>query len=532
MRKRLFGLTFLAAAWMAGCPDEGGIAILGDTTPDVSADAVEDAADVEPGDAVEEARPDVAIPDGAICAPGHSQCIGSNFMTCNAQGSDWMVVVCEKGTTCTATGCAEKACSPNQAKCDDAGKVVVCKPDGTAWGAPTACADDQVCKGGQCLPKACAEGTTKCTTTAVIACKDGAWVETPCGTNEVCFQGDCVECFDDTHCPSGQGLACVAGHCVKPPLKVKTDELPDGQINAAYTATLEAVGGDGAYTWSSGALPAGLALDAAGTLSGTPTAPGTTTATFTVKDGGGAEASKDLDIVIHGAGLTITSKSPLPDGEDGTDYSFQFKALGGLEPYGWMVLKGALPAGLTLGSNGLVSGIPNDHGTFPFTVRVVDAADPIASAKGDFQITIKIAPLNIVGDQMYDLLGFVKIVILPMITVVEGIPIPYNQQLQAKGGLKPYHWAESELSGLIAGFIPKAGVPDGLTLSDSGKLSGSVTKTDSVVELKIPFVNFTLTGFFFMAQVTDSQDPADSDQGLFLIPTVPVDLGGLGGLGL
>lgn len=506
---------------LVSCPDSGGVAFVPLDSEDISLSE-----DITLPDFLEASvEATVELPEGMICVPGHSQCIGSNFMTCNSSGTDWTVITCAKGTTCTPSGCRETTCSPNTSKCDENGMVVTCKPDGTSWSAPVPCGQDQVCKGGKCLNKACPDGEVSCTQNSILTCKDGAWVETPCKENEVCFKGECIECFVDSHCPVG--LSCVAGHCKTPPLLVKTTELPDGQVGTSYEATLEATGGDGSYTWAATTLPDGLKLDNKGYITGKPTTPGTTDITFTVTDGTGASASKDLSIVIHGQGLTITSKSPLPAGEEGTEYSYQFKAIGGLEPYGWMVLKGALPAGLTLSSSGLLSGIPNDHGTFPFTIRVVDAGDPIASAKGDFELTIKIAPLEIIGDQVINLF-VTKAVILPLITVVEGIPIPYNQQLKAKGGVKPYHWAEVPMPSFISAFIPKAGIPNGLTLSDSGQLSGAVTKTDSVVELKIPFTNYTLKGFFFMAKVTDSQNPPDSDQAIFLIPTVPVDFGGFG----
>ncbi|OQC34040.1 MAG: hypothetical protein BWX66_01912 [Deltaproteobacteria bacterium ADurb.Bin058] len=88
------------------------------------------------------------------------------------------------------------------------------------------------------------------------------------------------------------------------------------------------------------------------------------------------------------------------------------------------------------------------------------------------------------------------------------------------------------MSGLIKTLIPKAGIPQGLTLADDGKLSGAVTDTSQVFELQVPLMpNLPkLTGFFFMAEVTDSQSPADSDQAIFLIPTIPIDFGGTGGL--
>ncbi len=139
----------------------------------------------------------------------------------------------------------------------------------------------------------------------------------------------------------------------------------------------------------------------------------------------------------------------------------------------------------------------------------------------EFELTIEIAPLNIVAGTIYDL-WIVKIVVLPLITVVQGIPIPYSTQLEAHGGVKPYHWTENDISGAVSWLIPNAGLPDELTLEEDGLLHGSVTDPSKVAELTIPFTGISLTGFFFLGEVTDSQDPSDSDNGLFLVPTLPV----------
>ncbi|ACO33900.1 Ig domain protein [Acidobacterium capsulatum ATCC 51196] len=66
-----------------------------------------------------------------------------------------------------------------------------------------------------------------------------------------------------------------------------TGTLPDAVLGQAYTATLNATGGTTPYSYSvtSGALPAGLTLDATtGTISGTPTAAGASVFTVTVTD--------------------------------------------------------------------------------------------------------------------------------------------------------------------------------------------------------------------------------------------------------
>jgi len=518
----MFRHVIITLFWVAvlGC-SSGGISGGGLDALD-DALAAEGASDVLSG----------GLPDGLLCRPGSTQCIGSNFLRCNEKGTDWEVTTCGPGTRCTKEGCVQTACVPNNARCNEQGLVEVCLPDGSGYGNPTPCAPGTVCKSGLCMPEDCQEGEKTCTQTSILVCKNGVWIEEPCREGQICFKENCIDCFSDEHCP--QGTKCIDGICTRPALTIVTAELPDGQVGKAYNGIIEAEGGMPPYSWMviTGGLPPGLQIgkesDTKAKISGTPTTQGQFSFQVEARDQQGALATKHFELVVHGPGLTITSKSPLPDAEDGSPYSFQFKATGGVEPYGWMILDGTLPKGLGFSYNGELSGTPEGPNTYSFKVRVVDSGDPLQQATGDFVLTVKIAPLRIVGDQMVDLF-LTKVVILPLITVIEGVPIPYSTQLQAKGGLKPYHWEEVEIPSFLKTFIPKAGIPQGLTLSDSGTLSGAVTSTDQVIQISIPFVNFTLTGFFFMAKVTDSQDPPASDQAIFLIPTVPVNLGG-GGL--
>jgi hypothetical protein len=71
---------------------------------------------------------------------------------------------------------------------------------------------------------------------------------------------------------------------VVPPVKITTSSLPNAAVGTAYGAQIIATGGQPGYTFSlaSGSLPAGLTLNADGTVTGIPTGP-TGTFTFGVK---------------------------------------------------------------------------------------------------------------------------------------------------------------------------------------------------------------------------------------------------------
>ncbi|NCT70124.1 MAG: hypothetical protein GXC75_04215 [Xanthomonadaceae bacterium] len=101
--------------------------------------------------------------------------------------------------------------------------------------------------------------------------------------------------------------------------------------------------------------------------------------TFTLGLGGATNATVGTaaatgTIVNDDAAPTITvSPGTLPAGTVGSAYSQAITASGGTGPYIFAVTTGALPAGLTLASNGTLSGTPTAGGSFNFTVSATDA---------------------------------------------------------------------------------------------------------------------------------------------------------------
>ncbi len=88
------------------------------------------------------------------------------------------------------------------------------------------------------------------------------------------------------------------------------------------------------------------------------------------------------------AALEIATDS-LPGSTLGASYSQTLAAAGGTEPYAWSLESGALPRGLALGaSSGTLSGKTTLAGTYDFTVKVTDSADPAVSATKAFSIVV------------------------------------------------------------------------------------------------------------------------------------------------
>ncbi|TDN78992.1 uncharacterized protein YhjY with autotransporter beta-barrel domain [Stakelama pacifica] len=237
-----------------------------------------------------------------------------------------------------------------------------------------------------------------------------------------------------------------------PTIALSPTTLGNGVPNAPYSASISASGGTAPYSYavSAGALPSGLSLGTDGTLAGTPVSAGTYNFTITASDANSNSGARSYTIDIVAPTIALTPDM-LDDGILGTAYSVTLSASGGVGPYGYSIASGALPAGLTLSGDGLLSGTPTAAGSFGFTLSAADA-NGNAGTKA-YSIAIVSPQVNVTPAALPD----------------GSVGTAYSQPLSATGGTAPYSYA-----------VSTGTLPAGLTLAGNGTLSGTPDAAGSV----------------------------------------------------
>jgi hypothetical protein len=162
---------------------------------------------------------------------------------------------------------------------------------------------------------------------------------------------------------------------------VTTNNLLKATVGAAYSEQLTATGaGTMTYRVSQGSLPAGLALSSTGLISGIPTFEshytGSNKVDFSVL------ANNGTDSAAKALSITVTTPKPefgntaLATATVGVPYTQALPLATGYGTLTFAFLSGDLPPGLTLGSNGVITGTPlyaatyKPSQTFNFNARV------------------------------------------------------------------------------------------------------------------------------------------------------------------
>lgn len=267
-----------------------------------------------------------------------------------------------------------------------------------------------------------------------------------------------------------------------PNLVLPASTLPAGSAGSAYSAAITpATGGTAPYTYAltGGVLPAGISVDAAtGNLNGTPTAAGTFNFTLTASDSTpspAAQASRSYLLTIAAPVVAISPPS-LPAATRGVAYSQVLSASGGTAPYTYAVSAGSLPAGITLASNGTLSGTATVDGSFPFTVTATDANTFTATQA--YTLTVAVPELELPAGNLSA--GTAGQAYSASIAPATGGTAPYAYDL-ASGTLPTGITIDAATGGLN-------GIP-----TNSGNFSFSLRVTDSSSPAKQATRAYTLT---------------------------------------
>ena len=214
-------------------------------------------------------------------------------------------------------------------------------------------------------------------------------------------------------------------------------------------------GGTGPFSFGviDGVIPVGTTMSIAGryiTISGTPLTPGIYSFTLNISDGNGHYLLQtvSLSVLLIGYGATVLSDFTVPNVSSSVSVEFSSDGFAVGD-----IIRFAL----------VVSGVTTiEYGSF--TVAALDSPGP-----GFTSITNVTA---VPGDTIpAGATGYWELGDPPTLVVGD----PYSLQLPAVGGSGDYSWSAS------------GALPDGLTMTDAGLISGTPTSTDEVI------VTFTVT---------------------------------------
>ena len=173
--------------------------------------------------------------------------------------------------------------------------------------------------------------------------------------------------------------------------------------------------------------------------------------TYTATNADGTSSPAPVTITVSPPTITYAPSSPA-SGTVGVSYNQSVAgASGGTGSYTYAIASGSLPAGLTLATDGALSGKPTAGGTFNFTVRATDT-------------TVGTGPYSATSGTLSMVIAAPTITPNPLGVSNASAGTYYSQPLSAGGGTAPYTYTVS------GGTLPA-----GLTLSGGGLVSGTPT---------------------------------------------------------
>ncbi len=242
---------------------------------------------------------------------------------------------------------------------------------------------------------------------------------------------------------SSPAIATVTVNGVAP--SIETTSLPAASAATAYSAKIVAGGiPTGTVAVTSGSLPEGVTLSSDGTLSGTPAASGDYSFTVTATNDWGS-SSKAYTLTVNKTPRVTTTD--LGTATVGANFTGKIETVDIDNPSFYFLGGSALPDGLTIASDGTISGAPAKAGTYTFTVEAI-SSDGVTTQAVDVTLLVK-NNLTITTTE------------LPSIVV----NTTYSGQLAATSSSDKVTWSLADGSAL----------PDGLSMDENGAITGTPT---------------------------------------------------------
>lgn len=185
-----------------------------------------------------------------------------------------------------------------------------------------------------------------------------------------------------------------------------------------------------------------------------------------------------VDGASSGDSLVVSTVDELPDAAVGQSYATILSASGGVPPYTWSLGSGSsLPGGLTLSSDGIISGAPVAGGTSRFVVQATDSANTPETASQELSLTVE-GSSNAALD--------ISVGFLPTGTV----GVYYAAASAAEGGARPYSWSSTTLpAGLVldsrTGFVTGTPTASGTFTVVLSVTDGAGTRVDRNLSMVI-----------------------------------------------
>ncbi|WIL21577.1 beta strand repeat-containing protein [Geothrix sp.] len=261
------------------------------------------------------------------------------------------------------------------------------------------------------------------------------------------------------------------------------------------------------YAITAGSLPAGLTLNADGTISGTPTAPGVFPFTVTATNGTRTATASATYTVTPAGSLGLTYATPKVFGA-GLAITAQGAALLNPTPgvpTTYAVTTGALPAGLALSAtNGDITGTPTAPGVFPFTVTATNGTRTAASSPAYTVTPAAALALAYATPQTFTSGTAIGTQVATLSNPTPGVVTTYA----LTGGTFPPGLSLDPATGGITGTPTTPGVYTFTATATNGTRNASATATYTVVPVGALGLDYTSPQTFTAGSAIATQMPS------------------------